>query len=238
MKSKETLYSQLIDSLIEEINHMEVGEKIPSERQLCQIYNISRTTVRNAITDLEHSGLLTRIQGKGTFVQNPKRSRHNLSNYYSFTEETKKLGKVPKSVILEYHIQKAEPEIASIMGITSSDLIIQFVRLRLADNEPMLLETTFIKYEDFPEITRNLLEEMPLYEIFEYKYKRKIHQVNEKFSVTLLNSKQSSLLDVKLNNPCLKIIRSSYDEDNNIIEYTESYASGDKFNYETTYFPK
>lgn len=217
---------------------MEVGERIPSERQLCQIYNISRTTVRNAITDLEHSGLLTRIQGKGTFIQNPKKSRQNLSNYYSFTEETKKIGKSPKTIILEYHIQKADTDVAQNLGITTKDLIIQFERLRLANNEPMLLETTFIKYEDFPEITRILLEKMPLYEIFENKYKRKITKVNEKFSVTLLNSKQSHLLDVKLNNPCLKIIRYSYDKENNIVEYTVSYASGDKFNYESTYYPK
>lgn len=237
MKNKDTLYSQLMDSLLEEIRQMKVGDKIPSERQLCQIYDVSRTTVRNAIIELEHNGYVTRIQGKGTFIQNPKKNRQNLSNYYSFTEATKQRGKIPKSLILEYHIERASEDIAEILHLENHELVIQIVRLRLADDEPMLLETTYIKYDDFPEITKKLLEEYPLYDIFEMKYQRKVHKVTESFFVTFVNAKQSSLLAIKANSPCLKIIRYSYDLEDHLIEYTESFAPGDKFNYETTYYP-
>lgn len=237
MKNNETLYSQLINSLKEEIKTMDEGDKIPSERQLCHIYNVSRTTVRNAITELEYSGHLQRIQGKGTFVNNPNKEKLNLSKYYSFTESTKQAGKTPKTVIIEYHIQKSVEKTQFFLNTDPNDLIIEFTRLRLANNEPMLLETTYLRYEDFPEITKALLEKIPLYEIFESKYDRKITKVTETFSGTFLNQEKSHFLGVRPNSACMKIIRCSYDKNNNIIEYTESYAPSDKFEYETTYFP-
>ena len=121
MKDNTALYKQLIGSLKEEILNMKEGDKIPSERQLCEIYNISRTTVRNAINDLEHAGHLERIQGKGTFVSNKKNDQQNLSNYYSFTERTKEIGKVPRTVILEYHIRIPSEAVRERIGADEYD---------------------------------------------------------------------------------------------------------------------
>lgn len=217
---------------------MEPGEKIPSERQLCAIYNISRTTVRNAITDLEYQGIVKRIQGKGTFVGQPRSQKQNLSHYYSFTEETKKRGMVPHSEILEYHIFQADPAIQAILGLSEGEDVIEFLRLRKANEDPMMLERSFIPYADFPEISRKLLEDHPLYGIFEEVYQRKIHRVQERFSVGMLDKKQASLLEEKPHQPCLNIERKSYDASGKLIEYTTSVASGSKFFYETSYQPQ
>ena len=97
-----SLYSDLIDKLLEQISTMDKGAKLPSERQLCQDYEVSRTTVRNALGSLVNSGVLYQIQGKGTFVR--ERNRENLSNYYSFTEQTKRNGKTPKSIVVSFEI--------------------------------------------------------------------------------------------------------------------------------------
>lgn len=231
------LYNELIDILIDRIKKMKIGEKLPSERQLCIEYNVSRTTVRSAILELELKGYLKRYQGKGTFVSNPQNNRQNLSNYYSFTEQTKKLGKIPKSVILEFYIGVPADYILRNLGLKENSYAIKFNRLRLANNEKMMLETTYIPYDSFKDITRPLLDRMPLYEIFDKKYNKKIVKVNEIFSVTLINQEQSDILDVVKGSPALKINRTSYDSNGNVIEYTISYASGDKFIYETNYFP-
>jgi len=238
LENNNVLYKKLILSLKEEIKNMKEGDRIPSERQLCNIYNISRTTVRNAITDLEHQGFLERIQGKGTFVKIPRNTKQNLSNYYSFTERTKEIGKTPKTLILEYHIRTLDKENMDILNADENELYIDFTRLRLADNEPMLLETTYLKYDDFPDITKKLLEELPLYDIFEQKYQRKIVKVTETFSATVLNDTQANYLKAEENSSSLKITRYSFDIDDNIIEFTKSYAPEDRFNYETTYYPK
>ena len=89
-----SLYEDLIDKLLEEISTMEKGAKLPSERQLCKDYEVSRTTVRNALGHLVNLGILYQVQGRGTFVREV--NRENLSNYYSFAEQTKRNGKTPK----------------------------------------------------------------------------------------------------------------------------------------------
>lgn len=237
-KNKQALYSKLLSSIREMIKDMEVGEKLPSERQLCIDYNVSRTTVRRAISDLELSGEVKRIQGSGTFVDRPSAVRHNLSDYYSFTEQTKRLGNVPVSIIIEYHIENANSTTAEMFDITEEDLIIKFIRLRKSNDIPMMLETTFLNYADFPEITMALLEKMPLYEIFEEVYQRKIFKVQESYSVSNLDKKQAEILEVPSTEPALKISRVSTDKDDKVIEFTLSLARGDKFNYQTTYFPE
>lgn len=211
---------------------------MPSERSLCEEYKLSRTTVRNAISELELNGYVRRIQGKGTFVRANDVVKHNLSDYYSFTDQIRSLGKTPKSEILDFHIKRANPETVENLKISEDDLVIRFVRLRKSNDTPMMLETTYLKYQDFPELTKLNLEEKPLYEIFEHDYKRKIYKVNERFSVSLLSKNDSKLLGVKNGEPCLVITRISTDKDENIIEYTTSLARSDKFVYQNEYYPK
>ncbi|WP_425538523.1 GntR family transcriptional regulator [Microaceticoccus formicicus] len=238
MANKDSLYIKLYNSLLDSINSMKPGERMPSERTLCDEYKLSRTTVRNAISELESNGYVSRVQGKGTFVRAQDLLKHNLSDYYSFTDQIRSLGKTPKSEILDFHIKKANSETAKNLNISEDELVIRFVRLRKSNDTPMMLETTYLKYEDFTELTKVHLEQKPLYEIFENDYNRNIYKVNEMFSVSLLNSETSKLLGVKNKEPCLAITRISTDEDENIIEYTTSLARSDKFVYQTEYYPK
>ena len=230
-----SLYSDLIDKLLEEISTMEKGAKLPSERQLCKDYEVSRTTVRNALGSLVNSGILYQIQGKGTFVR--ERNRENLSNYYSFTEQTKRNGKKPKSIVTSFKVRALNDKERQVFDDEAIEKVIVFDRLRLADDTPMMYEKTVIPYEKFRAINKNLLEEVALYDIFDNKFNTKIANVRERFQVSSMTKKVASLLDLKNNSPALKITRFSYDKEDNLIEYTTSYARGDMFYYETSYSP-
>lgn len=232
-----TLYHELLNTLIEKIKTMNLGDRLPSERQLCVDYDVSRTTVRNAISELELEGYIVRVQGKGTFVSKPKTKKLNLSNYYSFTEQTISLGKVPKTIILDYDIRIPSNNILKKMKLPKGSKIIYMIRLRMADDEKMMLEYTHIPYESFKDITKEILEELPLYEIFEKKYDNLIYKVEESFSVTSVSTYQATTLDVIKASPALKIDRLSYNKNGEIIEYSISIANGFKFNYETVYYP-
>lgn len=232
-----SLYSELVKDITDKIYTMEKGDKIPSERQLCIDYDVSRTTVRNAIRQLVSSGLIIQIQGKGSFVTGKHKLTDNLSNYYSFTQRTIANGMVPKSEILDFRIKKANKDLAKQMQINNADLIIELVRLRLADDEPMMYETTYIPYDRFTNISRELISEKPLYDIFD-ESNAAIFTVNERFSVSKLNNKIANFLGQNHDAPSLKIIRKSFDFDENLVEYTISYARGDKFYYETSYSPR
>ena len=182
-----SLYSDLIDKLLEQISTMEKGARLPSERQLCMDYGVSRTTVRNALGSLVNSGVLYQIQGKGTFVR--ERSRENLSNYYSFTEQTKRKGKVPKSLVTDFKVRALNDKERQVFDDPSIEKVIVFDRLRLADDMPMMYEKTVIPYERFDKITKDLLEKVALYEIFSNNFDTKIDNVRERFQVSSLTKK-------------------------------------------------
>lgn len=234
-KDKIPIYSQLVDILVSEMELMKPGDKLPSERQLCRLYNISRTTVRQAISELELNGYISKIHGKGTFVTKNDSSKQNLSDYYSFTEQMKNIGKNPKTQVLEFSYERSNKFVSDKLKIQEGKKIIRFQRLRGADDIPMMLETTFIPYDDFTKINRNLLDEMPLYDIFEKKYNRKIKYVEEYFSAGIIGKEESTILKIDSGVPCLKIKRLSFDIENKIIEYTISFARADQFVYKVEY---
>ncbi|MDL2310560.1 GntR family transcriptional regulator [Peptostreptococcaceae bacterium OttesenSCG-928-C18] len=234
-KNKIPLYYQLVDILVSEMEIMKPGDKLPSERQLCRLYELSRTTVRQAIAELELNGYIERIHGKGTFVCKRDSSKYNLSDYYSFTKQMTSIGKYPKSTVLEYHIERANKFVSSKLKVKEGDKVIRFVRLREADDIPMMLETTFIPYEDFNKITKDILDNVPLYDIYENLYNRKIMHVEEQFSASIVGKEESKILEIDTGSPCLKIKRYSYDINGKIIEYTISFASGNQFAYKVEY---
>ena len=224
-----SLYSDLIDKLLEQISTMEKGARLPSERQLCMDYGVSRTTVRNALGSLVNSGVLYQIQGKGTFVR--ERSRENLSNYYSFTEQTKRKGKTPKSIVTNFKVRALNDKERQVFDEPSIEKVIVFDRLRLADDMPMMYEKTVIPYARFDKITKDLLEKVAT------SFDTKIYNVRERFQVSSLTKKVAEALKLKDGSACLKVTRFSYDKEDNLIEYTTSYARGDMFYYETSYSP-
>lgn len=228
--SRIPLYSQLMDILIMEIEKdIKENEQIPSERDICEKYDVSRSTVRQAINELEKEGYIYKIHGKGTFVA-PKRVDQDLIKFYSFTEDMKKIGKRPFSKVLEFQIINLDNYIARKMDLSEGELAYKFTRLRLADNVPMMLETTYISYTRFPGLTKDELEKEALYDIIQNRYKTSITRAEETFRPVVTSEDEASILNMPKEIPSLKIERFTFAE-NSIIEYTISIARGDKFKY-------
>ena len=225
------LYSQLMDVLIDKIkNGMEENERISSERDICAIYDVSRTTVRQAISELEREGYIYKKRGKGTFVASQKFSQ-DLESFYSFTEEMKKLGKVPSSKVLKFEILISSNDIVNKMKLIQGDLVYKFTRLRLADGEPMIIETTYVPYNMFPGITEQKLNDIALYDIFRDFFNESVEYAEEAFLPVLANEGETKYINVEVGSPSLKITRYAFNKFNKIIEYTVSIARGDRFKY-------
>lgn len=225
-------YYQLKEIIIKNIENKEYNEnnKLPTEKELCRKYNISRSTVRTALSSLENEDYIYKIQGKGSFVS-PKKYQQDLLQFYSFTEEMKKNGKEPSSIVLNFKITNSTNKIAKELEVSDNDKIYQFTRLRLADDEPMMIETSFLPFNLFPNLTKIELEKDPLYSILMEKYDIKFTKAEEKFKATLLRKNEADYLDYIEGGPGILLERTTYNSSHGIIEYTKSVARGDKFEF-------
>lgn len=229
--TKIPLYLQLVEDLIHKIDNKEYEEndKLPSERELCEIYKMSRITVRNALQELEREGYIYKLHGKGTFVSS-RTYKQNLVKLYSFTEEMKKLGKTPVTKVLSFNLIKADKRFAEKLKINPGDELFEIKRLRIADDEPLIYETSYLPKNKFPELTQKELESTPMYDIFSEKYGVSVSKAIEQFSATNLRSEEAAQLNNDANTPAMLIKRFAY-QNEEIIEYTVSIISGHKFNY-------
>lgn len=226
------LYSQLVDLLINEItNNLEPNSKMMSEREICETYDLSRTTVRLALAELENLGYIYKRHGKGTFVAELTRDRKNLLESYSFTDYMRQLNKVPKTSVVEFEIVPLYKHIAEVLGLEEGELAYRMERIRYADDVPMLFEVSYLPEYLFKSLTREMVDNKPLYEIFKEDYRQEVVIADEEFAASIVTDKESRLLETIVDALCLRIQRKSYNKQNVMIEYTVSVAKNDEFVY-------
>lgn len=231
-KGPVSLYYQLKEILVNKVKSNEwiIGSKIPTERELCDMYKVSRITVRQALFELENEGYLYRKQGKGTFVTAPK-IEQRLSNFYSFSEEIRKLGYTPETKIITFDIVKSNKDISAQLNIEEGTEIYSIKRLRLANGKPFALETSCIPYSICVGLTAEEVTAKGLYNTMKIKFNIIPMQADEVFWASLVSEDDASYLQVKRNSPGLYLDRYTYDEDNRIIEYCKGVIRGDRYKY-------
>lgn len=229
--SRIPLYAQLIDVIYEKIDNKDLkeGDKLPSERELCDLYDISRATVRQAMMELEKEACIYKVHGKGAYIS-PKKLNQDLSKFYSFSEEMKKLGKRPTSKVIGFEIICCSYKISNKLGIQTGDEVYEIKRLRLADEKAIMVETTYIPCYRFPSLKKSELEESAMYEVLRNKYNVELTMAEELFRPTIMNDNESNILEVDKNSPAMIIERLTYEREK-VIEYTFGIVRGDKFNY-------
>ncbi|KRG15915.1 GntR family transcriptional regulator [Lederbergia galactosidilytica] len=225
------LYYQLMDILVGKIDAGELKEhdRLPSERELCEMYDVSRTTVRQAMQELEKENYIYKQHGKGTFVS-PKVINQSLVKFYSFTEEMKKINKVPSTKVLAFERIGCESKLAIKMGLVEGEQLYKITRLRLADDIPMLYEISYLPVSKFPDLQVESLKKQPMYTIFRDLYQVGLTKASERFRAVPTTKEEADLLQINENEPSLLIERLTY-EDEMVVEYTSTIARGDKFTY-------
>lgn len=230
-KSRLPLYYQLMEIIIHDVESGKLREhdQLLTERELCEKYDISRATVRQAIQELVKEGYIYKKHGKGTFVA-PKKVKQDLVRFYSFSEEMKNIGKTPTSKVIAFAIIESDYHIAKKMNISEGEKMYQFTRLRLADGEPMMLETTYLPYQRFPDISQDDLESEPLYDILQRRFKVMFVKAEESFQPVNTRKNEAMLLNYGEHMASMMLERITYDQ-LGIIEYTKGIARGDRFKY-------
>ena len=230
-RNSEPLYLKLSDALAEQImdGTLPEGTLLPSERELCQTHNISRTTVRQALQDLNQKGYIKAIHGKGTMVVRPQ-IRQELRSIYSFDEDMRRLGKNPETQIMDFVEIVPAGNVAALMRLPMGESVYRIMRLRIANNEPMLLETNYLPCDRFPGFTRQMLENQSLYRVLTSQYSLNIDIAEETFEPILLRPMEAQMLHTGQGALGMLIERISY-ENGRVVEISKSVSPASKFKH-------
>lgn len=226
------LYVQLKEILREQIRSKawKPGDRIPTEEAIKEHFQVSRATVRQAIAVLEQEGHLSRHQGRGTFVSQPK-IEMKLQNFYSFTQDMAERGLHPETRIIQFDVILRRSGVAEILGVPEMEPLVKLVRLRMADGEPIMLETTYIPERLVPDLTEEDLAAHPLYSLLEDRYHMRLNQAVESFEPILIDDFAAKMLDVSKGSPALYLERIGLLADGQRVELSQSVVRGDRCRY-------
>lgn len=230
-KSPIPIYYQLEEQIKELIEKGELkpGDCLPPEREYAEKYGISRMTVRQAFTHLVNDGYLYRVQGKGTFVAERKFIQP-LKGLTSFTEDMKKRGLKPGSQLISFEIIPATSQIAKQLSIPKYEPIYEIKRIRLADNVPMALETSYISANLIKGLTEQIVNKS-LYAYIEDNFNLRIDFAEQTIESSIASGVEAQLLKIKKGAPVMLIQRHTFLQDGTPLELVKSIYRADRYKF-------
>jgi GntR family transcriptional regulator len=229
------LYVQIKDYLRLNIQNgvFAVNQRIPSERQLAEQFDVNRLTVSKALSELAQEGLIYSRVGKGTYVR-PTRIDQALQSLTSFTEDMNNRGKKASSRVLYAGVDPADEEIARALSILPGVEVVVLHRVRMADRLPIALERSHIIYALCPGIVdQHDFSQDSLYRVLRETYNLRLTYAHQTIEAHTAGEAEQTALEAGPCTPILQITRVTYNDDDQPIEYVRSSYRGDRYKFYT-----
>lgn len=239
-KQEASLYILVKNQIIEAIQSgkFQVGDKLPTEMELCEEYNVSRTTVRIALQQLAIEGRINKVQGKGTFVTKPKIMQSLTSAGKRFESQLMEQGYKPKTEIIDLKVVPADFTLAQHLKIDENDPVNQLVRVRYANDEPLQYEISYIPWKIAPGLINDEEDcKSSLFQLLNNKYDVIIHKTVESIEPVLATEEASHYIGIPKGSPIFSLETITYNNELIPIEYSHALFRGDlsKFTIERMY---
>jgi len=224
------LYAQIKLSLKEEIeDRMKPGDPIETEDKLEKRFNVSRITIRRALDELESDGLISRQQGRGTFVRE-RQIEQELSQLLSWSNQIREKGMHPSSTHCEIEVVDPTKEFASLLLMKHGEKVVRIRRLRLANDEAICIMTNYIPETKVPGLAREGLVNDSLYATLP-KYGIKATQAEDRVEARLATDKEAHMLQIHKGFPLLQVTRLTLDNTGTPLYIAVVANRADKFVY-------
>ncbi|MDG5473948.1 GntR family transcriptional regulator [Jeotgalibacillus sp. ET6] len=225
------IYVQIEERLKSQIKSgaFKSGDPVPSERELSEMYEVSRMTVRQAIMNLVSEGLLYREKGKGTFVSQEK-IEQPLQGLTSFTEDMRSRGMHPDNKLIGFHKIKPDADIAAKLKLSETDDLFMVKRIRYADQKPMAIETTYIPVKLLPDLNEESVKGS-FYTYIQEKLKLTISHASQSIEALLAEPEEANLLNIQEPSAVLHIERLSYLSNDIPFEVVHSTYRADRYKF-------
>lgn len=220
---------RLREALVEMIRGLHEGAALPTERELCERYDVSRGTVRQVLQRLEDEQRIYRRQGKGTFVAPAKiEQRFGLTSH---TEEMRASGHEPSSKLIDVSRLPAPPEVAAALALPENAEVLQIERLRLADGDPIAVEVLYLHAAQFDGISGALGADVSFYQLLRSEYGVELDSAEETIESVIASPRVARLLGCVQPAPLLQLSRLTVDTRGRPVEYVRSLYRGDRFRF-------
>lgn len=227
MEYKVAKYMQIKEDIINDIKSgvLQPGDKVDSESALKKRYNVSTITVRKAFNDLINEGYLIGVQGVGTFVTKKQMIRGLTS--ISFSDELLQQG-YQTGMLVDKIEEIKSPGIADILEIPHDQSIVCVRRVRLANDEPIAYQSSFMDSRLLSlEQAQRIRENASFYKTLK-EFKINPVWANENYSVKqVTDGRIAQLMNIKKNSDAFFVKRRAFDEMDQVIEYAETYFNKD-----------
>ena len=228
------LYVQIAESMLNRIESGDLspGDRLPTERELSKRLLVTRMTVRQALDMLEGQGLLIRRRGQGTFVAGPKIERQ-AGQLFPFTKGMQRRGYIPGARVITFEKRPVEAPVAEKLAIPVSALVYYVHRLRLLNQEPVMLEAFTIPAYRLPDFEQHDLSVRSFYEILETEYGITISQARQSLEPVVASEYEAGLLGIEAGSPLMLERRLAFDQKCCPVEYSNDLYRGDRFRFVT-----
>lgn len=211
-------------------NNLVPHAKIPSERDLCELWSFNRTTLRSAIQRLIVEGKLYQKKGSGTYVAKPKIIR-NLQDLRALSSLVEENGQTLTNRVLSVDIIESNKQITRKLHLPLGHKVYVLTRLRYIDGEPVTIESCFMDYERFPNLDEHDFSEESLYSVMEKDYNIQIMKGEERIGIAYATNYEAELLGLKATQAVFYLTGVVCDAQGEPVEYFKSIVSADKMRF-------
>lgn len=228
------LYAQVRDALRDSIEQaaFRPDDQLPSEPELCRLFDVSRTVVRQALTDLEYQGMVVRRKGRGTFVAQPRIGESLFQELTGFFQDMERRGQAPTSRVLTQHVIPSTARIAQALNLPAGAPVVHIDRVRLIADEPIVYVSTWLPYALFPRLVETDLSQRSLYAFLEQEYGMLIARGRRVITAVAAGEYEAELLGVAPGAPLIALDSVSYLDDGTPIELYHALHRGDRSKFE------
>lgn len=227
-------YHQLKQLIVADIhdNDRQPGDRLPGDHALCALHDVSRTVVRQALSELEVEGVVIRDKGRGTFVAPAPATEGLIASLTGLFEDVAARGLELRSEVKKIGVAPADDTQAAALEIAVGDPVVHIERLRFVSDEPWVFAVTDVPYWAAPGLEKEDLTDRSLYQVMEEEYDARLVRGRRVVEASLAGVRLARMLGVRRTDPLLVLRSVSVDADARPIESFVAFHRGDRSRFE------